>query len=149
MGSIKIHLPNPQYLQTSFMSSSQNVNMGTVVPAVVNPESVLVDSDPEEDLEEIQREVAAKQVQIKEAAQARLAVACKHIEKKWKAKEEEEQKVEEARKAEEACKVEEVWKVEEEEEQKWKEEEDQVVREKARKRQLEVHSSTSLIFVEN
>jgi len=45
--------------------------------------------------------------------------------------------------------VEEAQKAEEEEEQKQKEEEDKVVREKAQKRQLEVCSSTSLIFVEN
>jgi len=43
------------------MSSSQNVNAGTVVPSVVNPESVLVDLDLEEDLEEIQHEAAAEQ----------------------------------------------------------------------------------------
>ena len=47
--------------------------------------------------------------------------------------------VEEAWKAEEAQKVEDVRKAEE----------DKVIREKAQKRQLEVHLSTSLIFVEN
>ena len=75
---------------------------------------------------EIQCEAAAEQKWI-EAAQAKLAAACERIEKEWQ-----EQKVKE-----------------EEEEQKQKEEEDKVVREKAQKRQLEVCSSTSLIFVEN
>src|SRR5882724_8640274 len=101
------------------MSTSQNVNARTIVPTVINPETVPVDSDLEEDLKEIQCKVAAKQARIKEAAQARLAVACECIEKKRKAKEEEARKAEEARK------------VEEEEERKRKEEENQVVREKA------------------
>ena len=43
------------------MSSAQNINAGTIVPIVINPEAIPVDSDPEEDLEEIQREVVAKQ----------------------------------------------------------------------------------------
>ena len=90
------------------MSLSQNINAATVTPVVINLESILVDSDPEEDLEEIQCEVAAKQVQIEEAAQARLAAARERIEKKWKAKEEEARNVEEAWKAEEAQKVEDV-----------------------------------------
>ena len=109
------------------MSSAQNINTGTIVPIVVNPEAILVDSDPEEDLEEIQHEVVAKQKQIEEAAQDKLAAAHKRIEKKrqeWKAKEEEK------------------WKVKEEEAQKQKEEEDKVIRDKAleeaRKWQLKV-----------
>ena len=44
---------------------SQNINAGTVAP-IVNPESIPVDSDLEEDLEEIQREAAAEQVWIEE-----------------------------------------------------------------------------------
>ena len=43
------------------MSSAQNINTRTVVPIIVNPEVILVDSDPEEDLEEIQRKAVAKQ----------------------------------------------------------------------------------------
>ena len=38
----------------SSMLSSQNINSGTVAPTVVNLESIPVDSDLEEDLEEIQ-----------------------------------------------------------------------------------------------
>jgi len=79
---------------------SQNINAGTVTP-IINPEWILVDSDLDSDLEEIQRKAVAEQVWIEEAAQAKLAAACERIEKKWKAKEEE------ARKAEEA----EAWKV--------------------------------------
>src|SRR5882724_6119086 len=85
---------------------SQNINAGTVTP-IINPEWILVDSDLDSDLEEIQRKAVAEQVWIEEAAQARLAAACERIEKKWKAKEEEAQKAEEVRKAEEAWKVEE------------------------------------------
>ena len=65
------------------MSSSQNINAGTIIPAVVNPESIPVDSDPEEDLEQIQQEAVAKKKQIEEAVQAKFAVAHEHIEKKW------------------------------------------------------------------
>jgi len=36
------------------MTSSQNTNAGTITPIIMNPESILVDSDPEEDLEQIQ-----------------------------------------------------------------------------------------------
>ena len=117
---------------------SQNINARIVAP-IVNPELILVDSYPEEDLEEIQCEAAAEQAWIKEAAQAKLAAAHKCIEKQRKAKEEEAWKAEEVRKAEETQKAEETRKVEE----------DKVVREKARKRQLEVCSSTSLIFYES
>ena len=109
---------------------SQNINAGTVAP-IINPESIPVDLDPEEYLEEIQCEVAAEQARIEEAMRAKIAAAHKCIEKKCR-----------EGKAEEAWKAEEVWKVEEEEEQKQKEEEDQVAREKAleesRKRQLKV-----------
>jgi len=119
------------------MSSSLNINTGTIVPIVINPEAIPVDSDSEADLEEIQCEVAAKQKRIEEAAQAKLLAACEHIEKKWKAKEEE------VRKAEEVQKAEEVRKAEEEQGRKQKEEEDKLVREKTRKRQLEVSLSTS------
>src|SRR5882724_3694650 len=101
---------------------SQNINARTVAP-IVNPESIPVDSDPEEDLEEIQHEVAAEQVQIEEAAQAKLAAACKCIERKWKAKEEEARKAEETQKAEE----EEAWKVAD----AWKAEEDEALQKKA------------------
>ena len=90
------------------MSSSQNINAGTITPTVINPESILVDSDPEEDLEQIQRKVAAEQRCIKEEAQARVAVAHEHNEKKHQ-----EQKAKE------------------EEERKRKEEEDKVIRDKA------------------
>ena len=107
------------------------------MPIVVNPEAIPVDSDSEADLEEIQHEVVTEQKQIEEAAQAKLAAAREHIEKKQKAKEEEAQKAEEVQKAEET------WKAEEEEGQKQKEEEDKLVREKTRKRQLEVSLSTS------
>src|SRR5882724_11753725 len=99
------------------MPSSQNIDTRTVTP-VVNPESVLVDSDPEEDLEEIQCEVAAEQAWIEEATRAKIAVAHKHIEKKHR-----ERKAEEARKAKEARKA------EEEEEWKQKEEEERVAKE--------------------
>src|SRR5882724_9036369 len=85
---------------------SQNINTGTVVP-IANPEMIPVVSDPEEDLEEIQCKAAAEQVQIEEAAQAKLAAAHECIERKRKAKDEEVWKAEEARRAEE----EEVWKV--------------------------------------
>ena len=60
------------------------------------------------DLEQIQREVAAKQRRIEEITQAKLAAAHECIKKKWQE-----------------------WKVKEEEEWKWKEEEDKVMREKA------------------
>src|SRR5882724_6656822 len=134
VGSVKIS-SNPN--STSTMSTSQNINARTVAP-VVNLELVPVDSDLEEDLKEIQCKAAAKQAWIEEAMKAKIAAAHEHIEKKRR-----ERKVEEARKAEE------------EEERKQKEEEarkaeeDKVVREKAQKRQLEVHSSTSLIFYES
>ena len=64
------------------MTSPQNANTGTVVSVIINPELILVDSDSEADLEEIQREVAAKQKRIKEAAQPKLAAAHECIEKK-------------------------------------------------------------------
>src|SRR5882724_9776926 len=103
VGSVKI--PFFQSKHNSIMPSSQNIDARTVTPTVVNPESVLVDSDPEEDLKEIQREAAAEQAWIEEATRAKLAVAHERIENKgheWK--------------AEEARKAEEVWKAEEEEE---------------------------------
>ena len=134
MGSGKIFF-FPKLPYCFIMSLPHNINPATVAPVIVNPESILVDSDLEEDLEEIQCEVVAEQAQIEEAAQARLAVAHECIEKKWKVKEEEARKVVEAWKAEEEeeQKVEEVRKAEEEEERKRKEEENRVVREKARK----------------
>src|SRR5882724_2469370 len=109
VGSVKI--PFFQSKHNSTMPSSQNIDARTVTPTVVNLESVLVDSDLEEDLEEIQCEVAAKQARIEEATRAKLAAAHERIEKKcW------EWKAEEARKAEE------VQKAKEEEERKQKEE---------------------------
>ena len=87
---------------------SQNVNAGTVAP-IVNPESIPVDLDLEEDLEEIQCEAAAEQARIEEAAQAKLAAARERIERKRKAKEEEARKAEE----EEARNVADAWKAEE------------------------------------
>jgi len=87
-----------------------------------------VDSDPEEDLEEIQCEAAAKQAWIEEATKAKIAVAQERIKKKQKAKEEEAQKAEE----------EEAWKVAD----AWKAKEDRVAKDKAseesQKRQLKV-----------
>src|SRR5882724_11387371 len=118
VGSVKI--PFFQSKHTSIMPSSQNIDTRTVTPTVINPESVPVDSNLEEDLEEIQHKVVAEQARIEEATRAKIAAAHKRIEKKcW------EQKAEEARKAEE------VRKAEEEEERKRKEEEEQVAREKA------------------
>ena len=76
------------------MSAFPNANARTV--AVVNLESDLVDSDPEEDLEEIQCEAAAEQARIEEATRAKIAAAHEHIEKKRR-----ERKAEEARKVEE------------------------------------------------
>ena len=78
--------------------------MQAIVPTVINPESVQVDSDLEEDLKEIQHEAAAEQAQIEEATRAKLAAARECIEKKRQ-----ERKAEEVRKAEEAWKVEEDW----------------------------------------
>src|SRR5882724_6036051 len=122
------------------MPSSQNTNARTAASTVVNPESVPVVSDPEEDLEEIQCEAAAEQAQIEEATRAKLAVAHERIEKKhreWK--------------AEEAQKAEEVRKAEEEEEQKQKEEEERVAKEKAleesRRQQLKVSCYHSCFLV--
>ena len=116
------------------MSASQNVNARTVAPTVINPESVPVDSDPEEDLEEIQHEVAAEQAWIEEATRAKIAVAHERIEKRCQ-----ERKVEEA------------WKAEEDEEWKRKEEEDWVAREKALeefwKQQLRVSCHRSCLLV--
>ena len=130
LGRVKISSSSPKTLPYIVTMPSQNINARIVAP-IVNPELILVDSYLEEDLEEIQCEVLAEQAQIEEAAQAKLAAAREHIEKKRKAKEEEPQKAEEVQKAEEM----------------WKAEEDKVVREKARKRQLEVHLTTSLIFL--
>src|SRR5882724_6692971 len=99
------------------MSTPQDINAGTIVPIVINPEAIPVDSDLEADLEEIQHEAAAEQKWIEEAAQAKLTAACEHIEKKQqerKAREEEEWK----------AKEEEMWKAKEEEAWKRKEEED-------------------------
>src|SRR5882724_1338972 len=125
MGSVKTSSSNPT-LKNAIMPS-QNINARTV-PPIVNPESIPVDSDPEEDLEEIQCEAAAEQAWIEEAAPAKLAAARECIERKRKAKEEEARKAEE----EEARKVADVRKVEE----------DRVAKEKAseesRKRQLKV-----------
>src|SRR5882724_9188135 len=84
----------PKTLLYTITMPSQNINAGTVAP-VVNLESILVDLDPEEDLEVIQCEVAAEQAQIEEAAQTKLAAAREHIEKKRKEKEEEARKAEE------------------------------------------------------
>ena len=98
------------------MSSPWNANTGAVTPIVINLDLIPVDSDLEEDLEQIQQEVAAEQRQIEEIAQAKLVVAHENIKKKqqeWKVKEEEAQK----------WKEEEVW--------KQKEEEDKVIRDKA------------------
>src|SRR5882724_4581011 len=67
---------------------SQNINAGTIAP-IINPELIPVDLDPEEDLEEIQHKAAAEQVRIEEAAQAKLAAACKCIKRKRKAEEDE------------------------------------------------------------
>ena len=137
-GASKIHLPRPQLQTASIMTTPQDVNTRTSI--VVNQESIPVDSDLEVDLEEIQHEAVAEQKRIKEAAQAKLAAACEHIEKKRqerKAREEEERK----------AKGEEKWKAEEEEAWKWKEEEDKVIREMTWKRQLEVSSSSCFRFV--
>ena len=54
MGSVKNTFFQDNLPLCSSMSSSQNINTGTIAPAVVNPESILVDSDLEEDLEQIQ-----------------------------------------------------------------------------------------------
>ena len=104
MGGVKISSSNPK--TTSTMSTSLNINARTVAPTIVNPESVPVDSDLEEDLEEIQRKVVAEQAQIEEATRAMIAVPHERIEKKdweWKAEEEEhwvarEKALEESRK---------------------------------------------------
>ena len=152
VGSVKNLFFQKIFSHIAIMPSSLNINAGTVTPIVINPEAIPVDSDSEADLEEIQHEAAAEQKQIEEAAQAKLAAARERIERKQqeqKAKEEEARKAEETWKAEETRKAEETQKAEEEEERKWKEEEDKVVREKAQTRQLEVSSSTSLIFVGN
>ena len=61
------------------MSNFQDANTRL---SVVNPESVPVDSDSEEDLEEIQREAAAEQARIEEATRAKIAAAHERIEKK-------------------------------------------------------------------
>ena len=62
VGSIKNFFFQKIYFSTTdIMSSSHNINAATVVPVVVNWESILVDSDPEEDLEEIQCEAVAEQ----------------------------------------------------------------------------------------
>ena len=101
MGRVKISFfQSPKYAST--MSTSQNINVRTVAPTIVNPELVLVDSNPEEDPEEIQHEAAAKQARIEEVMRAKIAAAHKHIERKGR-----EWKAEEAQKAEEAWKVEE------------------------------------------
>jgi len=138
VGSIKI--PFFQSNHTSTMPSSQNIDARTVTPTIVNPESVPVDSDPEEDLEEIQHEVAAEQARIEEAMRAKLAAAHERIEKKHR-----------ERKAEEAQKAEEAWKAEEEEEWKRKEEEEWVAKEKAmegsRRQQLKVSCYRSCFLV--
>src|SRR5882724_12353671 len=101
VGSVKIHLPLPNSPTNFNMSSAQNVNASTVMPVVVNPESIPVDLDLEEDLEEIQREAAAEQAWIKEVTKAKIAAAQERIERKRKAKEEEARKAEDAWKAEE------------------------------------------------
>jgi len=92
---------------------------------------VLVDSDPEEDLEEIQREAAAEQARIEEAMRPKLAAAHERIEKKCR-----ERKAEEARKAKEARKAE--------------EEEERVAKEKAMeeswRQQLKVSCYRSCFF---
>ena len=55
MGSIKNSSSNPKNSHSaSEMTSPQNINTGTVVPIILNPEVILVDSDLEEDLEQIQ-----------------------------------------------------------------------------------------------
>ena len=83
VGSVKNFFFQKIYFSTTdIMSSSYNINTATVVPVIINLESILVDSDPEEDLKEIQCEAAAEQAQIKEAAQAKIAAACEHIKKK-------------------------------------------------------------------
>src|SRR5882724_11607218 len=95
-GASKIHLPRPQLPTASIMTTPQDVNTWTSI--IVNLETIPVDSDSEVDLAEIQCEVAAEQKWIEEAAQAKLAAAREHIEKKWqerKVREEEEWKAEE------------------------------------------------------
>src|SRR5882724_7495997 len=129
VGSIKI--PFFQSKHTSIMPSSQNIDARTVTPTVVNLESVLVDSDPEEDLKEIQCEAAAEQTRIEEVTRAKIAAAHECIEKKCQ-----EQKVEEAEK---------------EEERKRKEEEEWVAKEKAleesQRQQLKVSCHCSCFLV--
>ena len=116
------------------MSSSQKINTRTVAPTVVNPESVLVDSDPEEDLQEKQCEMAAEQAWIKEATKAKIAAAQERIERKRKAKEEEARKAEE----EEARKVADARKAKE----------DEVLREKAKEdaRRWQISVSYRFLF---
>jgi len=101
VGSVKISFfQSPKYAST--MSTSQNINMRTVAPTVINTESVPVDSDLEEDLKEIRRKAAAEQAQIEEATRAKIAAAHEHIKRKhqeWEA--EEAQKAEEVLMAEE------------------------------------------------
>ena len=119
MGSVKNSSSNPNSHSASIMTSPQNINTGTVAPIIVNPESILVDSDLEEDLKQIQWEAAAEQRRIEEESQARVAAAHECNEKKHQ-----EQKAKE------------------EEEEKLKEEEDKVIRDKAleeaQKQQLKV-----------
>ena len=45
------------------------------MPVIVNLEAIPVDSDPEEDLEQIQQDAVAKQSCIEEDTQAKLAAA--------------------------------------------------------------------------
>src|SRR5882724_12302139 len=100
VGASKIHLPNPQNSQLlPTMTSPQNANAGTVVSVIINPELILVDSDSEADLEQMQQEAMAEQRRIEEVTQAKLAVAHERMEKKQKAKEEEAWKAEEVQKA--------------------------------------------------
>ena len=82
MGSVKNSSSNPNSHSASIMTSPQNINTGTVAPIIVNPESIPVDLDLEEDLEQLQREAVAKQRQIEEEAQAKLVAARECIENK-------------------------------------------------------------------
>ena len=62
MGSVKIFFFPKKYFHTCFiMSLPHNIDAATITPVVINMESIPVDSDLEEDLEEIQCEVAAEQ----------------------------------------------------------------------------------------
>jgi len=102
MGASKFLLPIPK--STGIMSSSQNINVRTVAPTIINPESVLVDSIQRRISKRSNAEAAAEQARIRRRRGPDSCGPPSALRRSVRVE------------GEAARKAEEVWKVEEEEE---------------------------------